>query len=73
MWRAAVALEFLYTLISEHISTLLAVNNTNNKNINNNNKLVRVIVEAVCEFSIVASSSWVRIMRVADVAQWGEN
>ena len=73
MWRAAAALEFLYTLISEHIGTLLAVSNTNNNNINNNNKLVRVIVEAVCEFSIVASSSWVRIMRVADVAQWGEN
>ena len=33
---------------------------------------MRVIVEAVCEFSIVASSSRVRIMRVADVAQWGE-
>jgi len=68
MWRAAVALKFLYTLISEHIGTLLAVNNTNNNNINNDNMLVRVIVEAVCEFSIVASSSRVRIMRVADVA-----
>ena len=33
---------------------------------------MRVIVEAVCEFSIVASSSRVRIMRVADVALLGE-
>ena len=72
MWRAVVALEIIYTLISEHIGTLLAVNNTNNYNINNNNKLVRVIVEAVCDFSIVASSSRVRIMRVLDVVQWGE-
>jgi len=64
MWRAAIALEFLYMLISRHFETLLALNS-----IEANSTLVAVMTEAVGEFAIVASSNKNRITRVAVVSQ----